>query len=271
MPELPEVETIRRGIAPWVTGRTIVRVLLRVPSLRWPIPRQLTETLPGQSILGVERRAKYLLLRCTDGWALLHFGMSGHLGLVPSGTPAGRHDHIDIEFSDGNCLRFTDSRRFGTLLWTDVDPFLHPLLADLGPEPFAKEVCGTYLYRLSRRRRGAVKPFIMDQRTMAGVGNIYASEALFRAGIHPARAAGNISLKRYEVLVREVRQVLDEAIEAGGTSLRDFLDSEGKPGYFRLRLLVYGRQGEPCSGCGRPISQVRLGGRTTNFCRCCQR
>ena len=271
MPELPEVETIRRGIEPLVMDRTIARVLFRVPRLRWPIPREWAETMVGQSVLDVERRAKYLLLRCTDGWILLHLGMSGHLRVVRSEAPAGRHDHVDIEFTDGSCLRFTDPRRFGAFLWTHAEPLLHPLLAGLGPEPFAQEVGGSYLYRLSRSRRAAVKAFIMDQRTMVGVGNIYATEALFRAGIHPARPAGNISKERYELLVLEIRRVLDEAIEAGGTSLRDFLNSEGKPGYFRLRLLIYGRQGEPCPGCGRPISLIRLSGRATTFCRHCQR
>ncbi|BCR05383.1 formamidopyrimidine-DNA glycosylase [Desulfuromonas versatilis] len=271
MPELPEVETTRRGIEPLITGRIVTRVVVRVAKLRWPISRTLEETLCGQSILGVERRAKYLLLRFGAGTALIHLGMSGHLRVVPEATPAGKHDHVDIALSDGNCLRFNDPRRFGALLWLPNDPQDHPLLAELGPEPFAAEMDGDYLFQRSRGRKVAVKPFIMDQRVLVGVGNIYASEALFRAGIDPRREAGAVSLKRYRLLAEAIRKVLAEAIAAGGTTIRDFRGEGGKPGYFALQLRVYGREGEPCPGCGRPIRVVRLGQRASYFCASCQK
>jgi formamidopyrimidine-DNA glycosylase len=197
--------------------------------------------------------------------------MSGHLRLVAAGTLPQAHDHVDLVFTDGSALRFNDTRRFGALLWTPDDPHRHPLLVELGPEPFAAEMDGAYLFRRSRGRKGAVKPFLMDQQVVVGVGNIYASEALFRAGIDPRRPAGNISCARYERLAAAIREVLTEAIAAGGTTIRDFVDAVGKPGYFSLQLKVYGRGGEDCSGCGRPIVQERLGGRSTYFCRKCQK
>jgi formamidopyrimidine-DNA glycosylase len=269
MPELPEVETTRRGIEPHLTGRTIERLVCRVPRLRWPLPGEAV-SLAGQQVVAVERRAKYLLLRCGDGTLILHLGMSGHLHLVVAGTPPQLHDHVDLVFTDGTALRFNDSRRFGALLWTPDDPHLHPLLVELGPEPFAAVMDGDYLHRRSRGCQGAIKPFIMDQQVVVGVGNIYASEALFRAGIDPRRAAGSISRARYERLAEAIREVLTEAIAAGGTTIRDFTDAGGKPGYFRLQLKVYGREGEACPACGRPIVQERLGGRSTYFCRKCQ-
>jgi formamidopyrimidine-DNA glycosylase len=270
MPELPEVETTRQGIEPHLIGRTIERLVCRVPRLRWPLPEE-TVALAGQQVLAVERRAKYLLLRCSGGTLILHLGMSGHLHLVAADTPPQAHDHVDLVFTDGTALRFNDTRRFGALLWTPDNPHLHPLLVELGPEPFAGEMDGDYLCRRSRERLGAVKPFIMDQRVVVGVGNIYASEALFRAGIDPRRAAGSISRARYERLAEAIREVLTEAIAAGGTTIRDFTDAGGRPGYFRLQLKVYGREGEACTACGRPIAQERLGGRSTYFCRKCQR
>jgi len=270
MPELPEVETTRRGIAPHLLGRTIERLVCRVPSLRWPLPGEKTP-LRGEVVRGVERRAKYLLLRCDGGTLILHLGMSGNLRVVPSAAAPRVHDHVDLVFSDGTALRFNDPRRFGALLWTPDEPHDHPLLIELGPEPLATEMDGDYLYRRSRGRSGAVKPFIMDQKIVVGVGNIYASEALFRAGIHPARPAGRIGRERYGRLAAAIRDVLTEALAAGGTTLRDFTDAEGRPGYFQLRLLVYGREGEPCPDCGRTIVQCRLGGRSTCFCPRCQR
>jgi formamidopyrimidine-DNA glycosylase len=227
-------------------------------------------SLAGQQVVAVERRAKYLLLRCGDGTLILHLGMSGHLHLVAAGMPPQLHDHVDLVFTDGTALRFNDSRRFGALLWTPDDPHLHPLLVELGPEPFAAEMDGAYLYRRSRGRQGAIKPFIMDQQVVVGVGNIYASEALFRAGINPRRPVGSINRVRYERLAEAIREVLTEAIAAGGTTIRDFTDAGGKPGYFRLQLKVYGREGEACPACGRSIVQERLGGRSTYFCRKCQ-
>jgi len=271
MPELPEVETTRRGIAPLVEGKTIALVTTRTAGLRWPFSPRLGELLAGQTIRAVERRAKYLLLRCDSGTLILHLGMSGHLRVVSHELPPGRHDHVDLVFADGSCLRFNDARRFGTLLWTTEDPALHPLLAGLGPEPFDAAMSGERLYRLSRGRKMAVKPFIMNQQVVVGVGNIYASEALFRAGIDPARAAGRVGLARYRLLAASIREVLGEAIAASGTTIRDFSDSDGRPGYFAIQLQVYGRAGEPCLRCGQAIRQSRLGQRSTYFCRACQR
>lgn len=270
MPELPEVETTRRGIAPYLVGRTIARLVCRVQHLRWPLPAEAA-SLGGQQVQAVERRAKYLLLRCSGGALILHLGMTGYLRLVDAGTPPQAHDHVDLVFTDGSALRFNDARRFGALLWTPDDPHRHPLLVELGPEPFAAEMDGDYLFRRSRRRRGAVKPFIMDQQVVVGVGNIYASEALFRAGIDPRRPAGSIGRARYGRLAEATREVLAAAIAAGGTTIRDFVDAGGKPGYFRRQLRVYGREGEPCPVCTRPIAQERLGGRSTYFCRRCQK
>ncbi len=271
MPELPEVETTRRGLAPLVTGKVIVSVVTRTDGLRWPFPDRLGEILAGQSILALERRAKYLLLRCDSGTLILHLGMSGYLRVVSHELPAGRHDHVDLVFADGSCLRFNDCRRFGALLWTTEDPALHPLLVGLGPEPFDEGMTGDWLYRLSRGRKLAVKPFIMDQQIVVGVGNIYASEALFRAGIDPARAAGRVGLTRYRRLASVIREVLGEAIAAGGTTLRDFRNSEGRPGYFAIQLQVYGREGAPCPRCEQPIQQRSIGQRSTYYCRACQR
>jgi formamidopyrimidine-DNA glycosylase len=271
MPELPEVETTRRGIAPLIVGKTIVSAVTRAAGLRWPFPPRLGELLAGQTISAVDRRAKYLLLRCEKGTLILHLGMTGHLRVVSQRVPVGRHDHLDLLFTDGSCLRFNDSRRFGALLWTSDDPEAHPLLAGLGPEPFAEGMSGDRLYRLSRGRKTAVKSFIMDQQVVVGVGNIYASEALYRAGIDPARNAGRVGLVRYRRLAAAIREVLGEAIAAGGTTIRDFSDSEGRPGYFALRLQVYGRSGDPCPRCGQAIRQSRIGQRSTYFCRACQR
>ncbi len=271
MPELPEVETTRRGIAPLVVGRTIAAAVLRTPKLRWPIPAELAAVLAGQNILAVERRAKYLLLRCSAGCILLHLGMSGHLRVVSAQLPPGRHDHVDLVFTDGSCLRFNDPRKFGAFLWLPAEPFEHPLLAGLGPEPFAAEMNGAYLHRCSRGRRLAVKPFMMDQRVVVGVGNIYASEALFRAGIHPRCQAGRISLTRYQKLALVICEVLQQAIAAGGTTIRDFQNASGKPGYFDIQLQVYGREGQPCPVCGQSIKHLKLGQRSTYFCSRCQR
>lgn len=271
MPELPEVETIRRGLVPRLEGHTLSGALCRVAGLRQPFPPGLNELLAGQKLHAVERRAKYLLLRCDGGTLILHLGMSGFLRLVERETPPGKHDHLDLLFSDGQALRFNDARRFGLLLWTTADPRNHPLLAGLGPEPLGADFTGDYLYERTRGRTAPVKALIMDQRMVVGVGNIYASEALFLTGIHPARAAGRISSERYHRLVDVIRQVLAEAIVAGGTTIRDFSDSDGKPGYFAFSLRVYGREGEPCPRCGGKIRQERIGGRSSFFCSRCQR
>jgi formamidopyrimidine-DNA glycosylase len=271
MPELPEVETTRRGLEPLLTGCTITAVNVHNRTLRWPVPYDLAHTLPGQAVQAVERRSKYLLLRCTAGTLLVHLGMTGHLRVVPAAAPLRKHDHVELLLDDGRALRFNDSRRFGAMLWTADEPLAHPLLRELGPEPFAAACSGASLHRRARGRRVAVKPFLMDARTVVGVGNIYASEALFRAGIDPRRPAGQISAARYARLVTAVRAVLAEAIAAGGTTIRDFADSSGQPGYFRISLRVYDRAGEPCVACGTLIRLVRLGQRSTYFCPKCQR
>jgi len=271
MPELPEVETTRRGIAPHVTGRIVSRVLVREPRLRWPVPGALIEQLPGQVIVGVRRRGKYLLLETTAGTALVHLGMSGSLRLIKTETPPGTHDHVDIEFLDGCALRFRDPRRFGSLLWTTQPSQEHPLLRDLGPEPLDGDFGGDYLITAARGRKTAVKHFIMNSHVVVGVGNIYANEALFLAGIHPRRAAGRIGRDRYHTLAGTIRRVLNESITAGGTTLRDFINGVGEPGYFAIHLRVYGRGGEPCPGCGRTIREIRQGQRSTFYCPACQR
>ncbi len=270
MPELPEVETTRRGIAPHLIGRRLLGAVVRERRLRWPVPRDLDARVRGRRVAAVRRRGKYLLIDLEGGGALLlHLGMSGSLRLVPCDRPPGKHDHVDLRLEGGRCLRLTDPRRFGTLLWTP-DPDRHPLLRELGPEPFSAEFNGDHLWHRSRGRRVAVKNFIMDSHVVAGVGNIYANEALFRAGIHPARAAGRISRQRYARLAQAIREVLAEAIEAGGTTLRDFTGSDGRPGYFSRTLAVYDREGEPCSRCGHPIRSIRLGQRSTFYCPRCQ-
>lgn len=275
MPELPEVETTRRGIAPHLVGRRIGAVTLRRPDLRWPIPREVAELLPGQVIESVERRAKYLLLRTEIGSAMLHLGMSGVLRVLPPDTPVGTHDHVDIAIDaapgkPARVLRFTDPRRFGCLLWQWPGE-THNLLAALGPEPLTDDFDGDLLWQLSRGRSAAVKLFIMDNAVVVGVGNIYASEALFAAGIDPRKPAGSISRARYARLAGEIKRILAWAIERGGTTLRDFLNPDGAPGYFFRELFVYGRAGEPCKSCGATIRQATLGQRSTFWCPRCQR
>ncbi|OMG66495.1 DNA-formamidopyrimidine glycosylase [Stutzerimonas balearica] len=270
MPELPEVETTRRGIAPHLLGQTVERVVVRDRRLRWPIPEDLDVRLSGQRIEAVERRAKYLLIRVQSGTLIAHLGMSGSLRLVPAELPAAKHEHVDILLGSGQALRYTDPRRFGALLWSEL-PLEHPLLASLGPEPLDEGFDGRRLYELSRGRSMAVKPFIMDNAVVVGVGNIYASEALFAAGIDPRRPAGGISRARYERLAAEIRRILAMAIERGGTTLRDFVGGDGKPGYFQQELFVYGRGGAFCKQCGSTLREVRLGQRASVYCGRCQR
>jgi formamidopyrimidine-DNA glycosylase len=269
MPALPEVETARRGIAPFVTDRVVERVVLRRKDLRWPIPRALTSRLPGQRIEAVARRAKYLLLHTAAGSALLHLGMSGSLRLTDPALPPRTHDHYDLILDSGKALRFNDPRRFGCLLWQKPGE-IHPLLRNLGPEPLGDAFDGDWLWRASRGRSAAVKSFLMDQSIVVGVGNIYASEALFAAGVHPKRVAGSVSRVRYARLAGEVRRVLEYAITRGGTTLRDFLAPDGAPGYFEQELAVYGRAGEPCRTCGTPIRAAVVGQRMTYWCPRCQ-
>ncbi|HKJ05355.1 MAG TPA: bifunctional DNA-formamidopyrimidine glycosylase/DNA-(apurinic or apyrimidinic site) lyase [Geopsychrobacteraceae bacterium] len=270
MPELPEVETTRRGIEPLISGCSIVRVELRVPKLRWPLEPQLSKILVGQSVLSVGRRAKYLLVYLEDGCLLIHLGMTGNLRVVPEITPANKHDHVDICFAGGQCLRFADPRRFGAVLWTPDLPEDHPLLSRLGPEPLSDEFDGISLHQKSRKRKLTVKQFIMDQKVVVGVGNIYASEALFMAGIRPDRPAGKVSSKCYIKLVKEIKKVLLAALDSGGTTFSDFRQTDGKPGYFKQQLKVYGRAGEACPHCGAVIQSTRLGQRSTFFCPDCQ-
>jgi formamidopyrimidine-DNA glycosylase len=279
MPELPEVETTRRGLAPHLEGRTVTGVTLRRPNLRWPIPDEVRELLPGQKIDAVRRRAKYLLLDTQAGSALLHLGMSGSLRVLPATTAVKTHDHVDIALDSSRgssgtnsqrVLRFTDPRRFGCLLWQPPGE-THELLRDLGPEPLSDAFDGDYLFALSRGRKAPVKTFLMDQRVVVGVGNIYAAEALFEAGVSPLRAAGKVSRERYALLAAAVKRILAYAIERGGTTLRDFINPDGEPGYFELELLAYGRGGEPCPRCRRPLKQAAIGQRATVWCGHCQK
>ncbi|MBN8263849.1 MAG: bifunctional DNA-formamidopyrimidine glycosylase/DNA-(apurinic or apyrimidinic site) lyase [Xanthomonadales bacterium] len=275
MPELPEVETARRGLLPHVAGRRVGHVRLRRPDLRWPIPREVEDLLPGQRIEAIRRRAKYLLLDTAAGSALLHLGMSGSLRVLPEDTAVRAHDHVDIglEGLDGapdRVLRFNDPRRFGCLLW-QAPGEVHPLLAGLGPEPLSDDFDGDYLFSRSRGRAAPVKTFLMDQAVVVGVGNIYAAEALFMAGISPLRPAGKVSRARYVALAEAVKAILAHAIARGGTTLRDFLSPDGAPGYFEQELLAYGRGGAPCPRCGRPMRQALVGQRASVWCGHCQR
>jgi formamidopyrimidine-DNA glycosylase len=271
MPELPEVETTARGIRPSLCGKRVQRVVVRRRKLRWPIPTRLARVLPGQRIRAVDRRGKYLLFRAETGTMIIHLGMSGHLRVVRTTTPPAQHDRFELQMSGGLCLRLTDPRCFGCVLWTEAGPEEHPLLARLGPEPLGPRFSGHYLFEVSRRRRAPVKNLIMDGRIVVGIGNIYASESLYRSGIHPGRASSRISRQRYERLADSVRHVLTRAIEAGGTTLQDYVSVSGKPGYFNTSLQVYARAGQPCSGCRRPIRKCILGGRATYYCPGCQR
>lgn len=275
MPELPEVETIRRGIATHLVGRRIAGVTLRRADLRWPIPPQIGERLPGQRIEEVERRAKYLLLHTPAGSAVIHLGMTGVLRVLPPDIPPGRHDHVDFALAPwqgepSRVLRFTDPRRFGSLLWQAAGA-THALLAKLGPEPLTDAFDGDLIWQRSRARKGAVKLLLMDNTVVVGVGNIYANEALFAAGIDPRRPAGAVSRTRYLRLAFEVKRILAWAIERGGTTLRDFVNAQGAPGYFFRELLVYGREGEPCTRCQSAIRQQAIGQRSTFWCPACQK
>lgn len=270
MPELPEVETSRRGIAPWFEQQQVIGVTVRERRLRWPVPRDIDRELPGKFISSLRRRAKYLLFETEGGTLMLHLGMSGSLRIADPAEPPGAHDHVDIVAANGKALRFRDPRRFGSLLWTQ-DPETHPLLKDLGPEPLGDTFDGEYLHRRARGRRVAIKSFIMNAQVVAGVGNIYANEALFDAGIHPKRRADRISLPRMERLAAAIREVLMRAIEAGGTTLRDFHNGEGEPGYFSQELRVYGREEGTCPVCALPLAVAVVGQRSTFYCRRCQR
>jgi len=268
MPELPEVETTRRGLAPLVEGKRIAEIVVR--QRRWPVPIEV-DALAGELVHALERRAKWLIWRLDSASLLSHLGMSGSFRGWTDPPPPGSHDHIDIQIEGGHLIRYTDPRRFGALLHCAGDPLEHPRLAALGPEPLGKAFNGDYLWRLSRGKKAPVKSFIMDARIVVGVGNIYASEALFDAGVHPTRAAGRISRARYQRLADTVRATLAAAIEVGGTSLRDFTVGDGTPGYFGQSLKVYGREGEACPSCKAPIRRKVIGQRSTFYCAHCQR
>jgi formamidopyrimidine-DNA glycosylase len=275
MPELPEVETTRRGLAPHLEGRRVLAVTLRRPDLRWPIPGEIETLLPGQTIRAIRRRAKYLLMDTDVGSAIWHLGMSGSMRVLPADTAVQAHDHVDLSIMDKTqatprVLRFNDPRRFGCLLW-QAPGETHELLRELGPEPLEDDFDGSYLFERSRGRRAPVKAFLMDQRIVVGVGNIYAAEALFAAGVSPLRAAGKVSRERYDLIAAEIRRILAYAIRRGGTTLRDFLSPDGAPGYFEQELSAYGRGGEPCPRCGRPLKEAMLAQRATVWCGHCQR
>lgn len=271
MPELPEVETTRRGISPHIQGKQVLSVVIRQHQLRWPIDSQLPDYLSRKKLLDIQRRGKYLLLLFRHGCLMIHLGMSGSLRIVDKGSEAMKHDHVDIIFSGGACLRFHDPRRFGSLIWTQEPPQMHKLLAKLGPEPLSDEFSAQYLFNASRKRNKDVKSFIMDSHTVVGVGNIYANESLFTAGIRPTKAAGKLTRKQCEQWVADIKKILQRSITQGGTTLRDFVGGDGKPGYFAQQLNVYGRGGEPCRTCGTTLKEIRQAQRTTVYCPSCQK
>jgi formamidopyrimidine-DNA glycosylase len=271
MPELPEVETTRRGIETAVVDHAIERIIVREPRLRWRVPAELPQLAAGQHVNALSRRAKYLLFSLGNGTVIVHLGMSGSLRVLPAATPPLLHDHLDIVLDTGLCLRFNDPRRFGSVLWTVDAPETHPLLRSLGPEPLSPEFNGSALARAARGRRVAIKQLLMNSQVVVGVGNIYASEALFRAGIRPRRVAGRLKPDEFDALAKSIKQVLREAIRSGGTTLRDYVNADGMPGYFRQKLFVYERTDEPCRVCKTPIKHLVQGQRSTYFCGTCQK
>lgn len=271
MPELPEVETTRRGIAPVLVGRRIASVRVYDPRLRWPVPADLARRVAGRTITDIDRRGKYLLFRVGGDTLLIHLGMTGSLRVLARPLPRQRHDHVDLEVDDGSVLRYRDPRRFGAMLLVGGEGGQHPLLRDLGPEPLGGDFDAGYLHRSTRTRSVAIKLALMDARLVVGVGNIYANEALFHAQIRPTTSARRLSRQRLAMLIDAVRATLAMAIEAGGSTLRDYVDSTGQPGAFQLSCAVYGRAGEPCRSCGTAIRVQRLGGRATYWCPRCQR
>lgn len=270
MPELPEVETTLRGITPHMQHQTIKQIIVRESRLRWPIPSDLNHHLCLQTIQTIQRRGKYLLIGFNHGTLILHLGMSGRLRIVPATTLVEKHDHVDLVMQNNLCCRFTDPRRFGCLLWTDDAPEQHKLLRNLGPEPLSKIFTANYLHQLSRHRKINIKQFIMNSQIVVGVGNIYANEALFAAKIHPSLSANKISLARYQLLIDAIKKILKAAIKCGGTTLRDFLASDGKPGYFTQSLSVYGRAGLDCLSCGNLLKTKMISQRATVYCSHCQ-
>ncbi|PHS26224.1 MAG: DNA-formamidopyrimidine glycosylase [Methylophaga sp.] len=273
MPELPEVETTRRGISPYIEHATITNVTIRNFSLRWPIESDLAKTLRGQSVHLIKRRAKYLLFQCDSGTLIIHLGMSGKLRILESATAskAEKHDHFELQFDNGQLLRYNDPRRFGAVLWTTEAIEQHKLLAHLGPEPLTDDFDTDYLFQQSRSRKCSIKTLIMNGKVVVGVGNIYASESLFLATIHPKTIANKLSKKQSELLVKAIKQILKQAIKAGGTTLKDFRKSDGNPGYFAQQLNVYGRKDESCTQCNGTIQHYKELQRATFFCPNCQK
>ncbi|MBF0460359.1 MAG: bifunctional DNA-formamidopyrimidine glycosylase/DNA-(apurinic or apyrimidinic site) lyase [Magnetococcales bacterium] len=272
MPELPEVETICRDLRPLVTGQRVTSLVVRCAALRWPVPvARLQQALPGATIQHVARRGKYILLHTEQGCLIVHLGMSGTVHLVSSDTAPEKHDHVDLHFASGACLRYADPRRFGCLLWTDQPPSQHPLLVNLGPEPLTESFNARYLWQRAQGKKVAIKNFLMDSHHVVGIGNIYAAEALFHAALHPARPAGSLSEEMCQDLVDSIREILNRAIANGGTTVRDYRRANGTVGSFQQMLQVYGHQGEPCHRCGTPLIQVRLGGRASCCCPACQK
>ena len=271
MPELPEVETTRRGIEPHINQQTISDIVIRQRALRWPVPKQLRQKAIDQTIRSVDRRGKYLLLRLDNGSIIIHLGMSGSLRICHNGAPIEKHDHVDFVFGNHTILRLRDPRKFGAVLWTNDAPEQHKLLSALGPEPLDDAFNGGYLYECTRKRSASIKSVIMNSHIVVGVGNIYACESLFLAGINPRRKAGSLSLARCEKLAAAIKQVLADSITQGGTTLRDFIRENGMPGYYAQKLFVYGKTGEACTRCGNPIKQIKQQQRSTFYCTHCQR
>jgi formamidopyrimidine-DNA glycosylase len=270
MPELPEVETVMRGLVPHLENAMIEQVMMRCSQLRWPIPRHLNNTLSHQKVMGLSRRGKYLLIRVTTGTLIIHLGMSGSLRLLNQRTPLTSHDHMDLIFSNHMILRYNDPRRFGAILWTQENPLQYSLLKSMGIEPLDAHFTGHYLKQLTLKRQTPIKSFIMNSKIVAGIGNIYAAEALFLAEIHPITPTSLLSLKQCNRLVKSIKTILSCAISEGGTTLKDFVNSEGKPGYFSQKLHVYGRSGLPCMVCHTSLQSMQLGQRSTVFCEKCQ-
>ena len=271
MPELPEVETSRRGIEPHLLNKTITGVTIRQHKLRWPIPKNLPSLAKGKKIREVCRRAKYIYLKLENGSIIIHLGMSGSLRICTNKTAPEKHDHIDIVISNNKILRLRDPRKFGCVLWAPSDINQHKLIKPLGPEPLEEAFDAEYLHEKANKRQCSIKALIMNSHIVVGVGNIYASEALFRAGINPKRKAGKISHARIQKLVDAIKLTLDLAIKEGGTTLRDFTGISGQPGYFAQKLLVYGKTGEDCTVCGKPIKQITQQARSTFYCSNCQK
>ena len=271
MPELPEVETTRRGIDPFVAKKKIAHVTIRERRFRWPIPNDFEKKVNGHTVRSISRRAKYLLFELDHGYFMIHLGMSGSLRIVEQKTALQKHDHVEFQLPNKLCLRFNDPRRFGSVLWLGENPYEHALLNKLGPEPFDKKFNGDHLFKASRKKKVPVKNFIMDNHVVVGAGNIYANEALFMSGIRPGKAAGRLTKKEYALLAKNIIDVLGASIEMGGTTLKDFVGGDGKPGYFQQTLRVYGRNKLPCLQCKTPIKLIRLGQRSTFYCPECQR